>query len=489
MMHGTRMLGLALWLGIGAASAQTLPLPPGSGFTWEHVGDAPRLGFFNLTFDAGGTLWNSDPVEWLDTSGGGPGVWVTPQGPLPRPRGPGILTLGPHPAAGPPRADTVIVSLGGPYHSVNGGRTWSFWTPDTGNFTLYEIPAGLPHAGRLLVGAEPAFSDDRGATWSERRYPPKRNFVIQQFLALPRPADLPGARSGRDPAAPAGWPAGRIVGVGDGGVGVYSDDGGDSYVSANLIALGRHAQFVTLVRRPDGHPMGPGPRLLATGYGEGAFSSVWASDDAGETWRRIAALTEPGDGPHWPSTEGIYALSELGETDAGAGGRALIVLGRGLLYQTTDAGETWAVVGRAPGIVSSSGSANTFVGTSELGPDGRLYVGVQGLGTLNWLWRTTEPFLVAEAPSPAVPSGLSLSVRPNPAGSSTSVVVTAPAPSEAVVTVVDATGREVARVHAGPLAAGATPLALDTSGWAVGVYVVRATVGDQTATARLVVAR
>ena len=52
-----------------------------------------------------------------------------------------------------------------------------------------------------------------------------------------------------------------------------------------------------------------------------------------------------------------------------------------------------------------------------------------------------------------------------------------------------AQGREVAHVYAGPLAAGATPLGLDTSGWATGVYVVRATVGGPTQTARLVVAR
>ena len=365
----------------GAAHAQTLPLPPGTGFAWEQVGDVPRTRFADLTFDAGGTLWSSDPVAWLDLTTGAPGVWVTPQGPLPRPWGYGILTLGPHPAEGPPRSDTVLVAIGDVYRSTDGGHNWSRPTLD-GDYTLYEIPAGLPHAGRLLVGNGPAFSDDRGATWSPVRFDEEIPFSIVGFLALPRPGALPGAASGRDPAAPPGWPAGRIVGVGHGGVAVLSDDGGDTYRTANLMALGRHAQFVALVRRPDTHPLGAGPRLLVTGYGEGAFSSVWASDDAGETWRRVAALTEPGDGPHWPSAEGVFALPEPGEADPGAGGRALAVLGRGHLYQTTDGGETWSVVGRVPIVDTSGGSTgDCFVGTSEMGPDGRLYVGITRLGT------------------------------------------------------------------------------------------------------------
>ena len=92
------------------------------------------------------------------------------------------------------------------------------------------------------------------------------------------------------------------------------------------------------------------------------------------------------------------------------------------------------------------------------------------------------PYAASASPHP-------VAVAPNPASSSARLLVTAPQAGAASVQVVDAQGREVAHVYAGPLAAGATPLGLDTSGWATGVYVVRATVGGPTQTARLVVAR
>ena len=428
-------------------------------------------------------------MQWVDLSTGAQGIWMTPQGPLPRPFGRGILTLGSYQSGGASRADTVIVAIGGIYRSIDGGRNWTQPSPH-GDHVLYEIPAGLPHAGRLLVGNGPAFSDDRGATWSEIRFTGDEiPFSIRAFLALPRTDALPGATSGRDPAAPPGWPIGRIVGVGYGGLAVLSDDGGDTYRPANVLQFGYSTVAVALVRRPDTHPLGPGPRLLAGFRGDAQSARVWWSDDAGETWTRGPLLPEPIDGPGAPRVTGLFALSEPGEADPGAGGRALVVLARGHIYHTTDGGETWAVVGRAPGIVSSGGSTDTYVGTSELGPDGRLYIGIQGLGTFNWMWRTTDPFVVASEVVPATPSGLSLSVRPNPTSTSASVVVTAPAPGDAVVTVLDVTGRAVATVHVGPVSAGETPFALDTSGWAAGVYVVRAAVGAQTQTARLVVAR
>ena len=96
--------------------------------------------------------------------------------------------------------------------------------------------------------------------------------------------------------------------------------------------------------------------------------------------------------------------------------------------------------------------------------------------------------VVASAAAPER-TGVSVSVRPNPAGATVSVAVTAAEPGEGDVVVVDALGREIARLHSGPLAAGATALPMDTSGWAAGVYVVRASMAGQSATARLVVTR
>ena len=57
------------------------------------------------------------------------------------------------------------------------------------------------------------------------------------------------------------------------------------------------------------------------------------------------------------------------------------------------------------------------------------------------------------------------------------------------VSVVDVLGREVAVLLDGAAAAGEQVLGVDAAAWPAGVYVVRATAGAQTATARLVVAR
>ena len=57
------------------------------------------------------------------------------------------------------------------------------------------------------------------------------------------------------------------------------------------------------------------------------------------------------------------------------------------------------------------------------------------------------------------------------------------------VVVVDALGREVAVVLDEAAAAGERVVGVDTASWPAGVYVVRATVGAQIASVRLVVAR
>lgn len=146
------------------ARAQTLPLPPGAGFTWERVGDVVSGGYDALWFDAGGTLWNADvPLRWLDRSQGGAGRWVFTTPPLPQPSGRGILTLGPHPTGGPARADTLIVTAGYTRRSTNGGATYDVEV-EAFDWALAEIPPGVPHARRVLAGNEGGYSDDRGAT-------------------------------------------------------------------------------------------------------------------------------------------------------------------------------------------------------------------------------------------------------------------------------------------------------------------------------------
>ncbi|HEX9951149.1 MAG TPA: T9SS type A sorting domain-containing protein, partial [Rubricoccaceae bacterium] len=89
----------------------------------------------------------------------------------------------------------------------------------------------------------------------------------------------------------------------------------------------------------------------------------------------------------------------------------------------------------------------------------------------------------------AAGNALALTVSPNPARFSATLTVTVAEPSSVRVVVVDALGREVAVVLDGAVAAGETVVAVETGAWPAGVYVVRATAGTQTTTARLVVAR
>ncbi|HEX9953120.1 MAG TPA: T9SS type A sorting domain-containing protein [Rubricoccaceae bacterium] len=100
-----------------------------------------------------------------------------------------------------------------------------------------------------------------------------------------------------------------------------------------------------------------------------------------------------------------------------------------------------------------------------------------------------NPFFATGAEPEATGNTLALTVSPNPARFSATVIVTVVEPSPIRVVVVDALGREVAVVLDGAAGTGETAVSVETGAWPAGVYVVRATVGAQTATARLVVAR
>ena len=500
-----KMAAVVVACTVGTCDSQTLPLPSGEGFVWERVGDFAPQGVYNdITFDAEATVWlAADGLVpgWLEHVGGGTEVWhfAPPRVSGPQPYGEGILTLGGHPAGGPARADTVLYTLGLTGRSTDGGVTWSPAYPGfpIGNHVLIEVPPGYPHAGRILVGASSngmGYSDDRGASWIySTNVPPADDFGVSELLVLPPPDLLPGAASGRTIGAPSEWPSGRVIAGGDGGLG-YSDDGAASYRASNWFGQARLGERLALVRRPDTHPLGPGPRLIMTGVSGGDPAvAAWTSDDGGTTWTKRAFLYEPITAPGYGRTLGIFPLAAPGETDPGATGEAIAVLGLGHIFRTTDAGETWHVVGRAPAMSDPDAQRFTNVGAAEMGPDGRLYIAVSRPGPAPWEWvyRTTEPFVVAdEATAPLeAPEGVVVSVRPNPTGGRVAIVLSVAKAGTARVVVVDALGREVAVVLDGAVSAGETVAALETGSWPVGVYVVRASVGVQTATARLVVAR
>jgi hypothetical protein len=89
-----------------------------------------------------------------------------------------------------------------------------------------------------------------------------------------------------------------------------------------------------------------------------------------------------------------------------------------------------------------------------------------------------------EAAAPAAPA-LALRAAPNPTSGPLSLTVTLPEAQTATVEAFDALGRRVWQTTAA-LAAGPQTLPLDASAWAPGVYVVRATAGQATATVRVV---
>jgi hypothetical protein len=96
-------------------------------------------------------------------------------------------------------------------------------------------------------------------------------------------------------------------------------------------------------------------------------------------------------------------------------------------------------------------------------------------------------FPVTAIPAPAS-AALALTIAPTPSAGDAVATLTLVAPSAVHVSVVDALGRTVATVHDGPLGAGRHRLALP-AGLAPGVYAVRVTSGEASATARWVVAR
>ncbi len=447
-----RFLLAALLALSGAASAQTL--------AWERVGDRP-VSASSPSIAPDGTMWATGlhGLFRLPPPYGPAATWTQVS---PNFGGQNVIALG---------QDTLVVIRAYPNRSTDNGQTFQQMSfPNiTSIFGLYEIPAGLPHAGTLVGEAYGPFavlSRDRGATWARATIP---NSEPEDPGAASLAVVLRGPR------------AGRIIGAGFWGL-ATSDDGGASYTP--VTGLWEYFRFLGgAVGVLDGAAPDGGDRIVATIIDPprpGRDAYVLVSDDGGDTWRETFALT--GD-PNATTADVV---------DFG-GGRAVIAMDGGEVWQTDDAGESWTVVGIVPGaLLDPAGSPTSGrVMWAMRGPDGRLYAGGDRLGGSNpgWTFRTVLPVVAGEAGPSEAPARLGLSVRPNPAGGRVEVALTLVEASAARVVVVDALGREVAAVLDGAVAAGERVAALDTSGWPAGVYVVRAAVGGQTATARLVVAR
>jgi hypothetical protein len=165
---------------------------------------------------------------------------------------------------------------------------------------------------------------------------------------------------------------------------------------------------------------------------------------------------------------GVKAVLSLG------GPSALAVLGRGTVYRTDDAGQTWAAVGRAPDINDA-----IHVLAAALSPDGQLYVGLHEAGSaLAWVYRTGE-VVTASVPAPEPPEEpLRVALHPNPSHDSATVTITLRAPGEVEAVLYDMLGRQAAVLVSGRFAAGRHDVALDGERLPPGVYVLQVRTGD-----------
>jgi photosystem II stability/assembly factor-like uncharacterized protein len=348
---------------VGGSVRGGLPAP-GDGFTWERVGDV-GLEVFDLAVGADSTLWacGSDGPYRLDLSGGFPGEWVLLSDfSLPDL----ILPLG---------SDTLVTVTSRTYRSTDGGQTW-MQVHDEGEDALYEVPAGYPFAGRILVGDDTAviYSTNRAASFTASVIPDLNGSPAgaDDFVALPPGSSHPG----------------RILAAGRWGV-HYSDDGGQTfqasapwgdYVSHALDAVALPGRAARVGVEHLGLVEGAGGVGAVMTGRTGGEARVWASADEGETWEGGLHLLE---GP--PNSGSPRAMLAVG------GPSALVVLRGGTIYRTDDAGDTWAPIGRAPEI-------STFITarSAALDAEGRLYVGLVDLGTTRgWVWRTAERVTVA----------------------------------------------------------------------------------------------
>lgn len=444
-------------------------------FTWEEVGDRP-LNLESFSFAPGGGLYAAfDSVYAFEPGAGGPpaGRWRA----LGWPRGAqdAILALG-------VSGDTLFTGTGGGIirRSTDGGQTWAAVNGCDSGFCIggpdepdgfHVVPAGRPHAGRILAGGTILYSDDRGSTWHEatRSFPGDQGFA-HTFTT---------------------FPSGQVLMGGNWGM-ARSEDSGTSYVISPVWGDFRfQGNSVAAVATPGSVQSGaPSCGLTDVTLCDGAIAlgidamgpsvRAWWTNDGGRSWSAPTQLPEPFDGV---GNGGVAGVVGLPPGPAGLG-RAVAVLGRGVVYATADGGQTWRVIGRLP-LVIEPGTLNLPV-LARLGPDGHLWVSTlrgssAGLAP-GWIYRSAEPavaaFVVAGETPPAEAPRVGVSVRPNPAGGRVEVVVSLASSGPVRVVVLDALGREVTVILDGETASGERAVGVDASSWPAGVYVVHAALGS-----------
>jgi photosystem II stability/assembly factor-like uncharacterized protein len=260
-------------------------------------------------------------------------------------------------------------------------------------------------------------------------------------------------------------PAGRMLAGLWNGI-TYSDDGALTFRPSNVYRSGGYIVPSIAVHPDPEHPYGAEVYAAVTLAGvEGYPVALFRSDDAGATWEETARVSAGDFGIADPNYGQVITTPDgavwLGIEDIIGG----LVKDRGTILRSTDGGRT---------LVEEAASFGRFaVEDFVVAPDGRLYAATDSL-----VWRTKDrAFPVASGGGPTDRPEVGLRVAPNPSGAAVAVIVEPSVPAaQAVVTVVDARGREVRRLHEGPLAAGERRFVV--SGLAPGSYVALVRSGD-----------
>ncbi|PAP75310.1 exo-alpha-sialidase [Rubrivirga marina] len=518
-MPGSLRLGLlaaALALGAAAGRAQAPPaVPEPPDVAWEFVGaDSARVAALALLDPADGRPFGLADAVYATLYY--PPPYLYPGGEYPYPVSFGLARL----------------HDGAPSPAVPPDSAWAYAEEREAPYGIYAAPGGLVIAVEGSGGGSLTRSTDGGQTWADveteacrgdsvddrivRTYGPGRERALWLLAYLCRSDDegatwraveqrsAPEYVRRRDlvelPPSPM-LPEGRLVlGVGSGVL--TSDDGGHVWEATSLYQEFRWVGH-DLVLVPDGaHPYGGTVYVLARDFyfEDRAYNVVLASDDGGATWAERHRFVYGENGLDRNSGEPeMVALGDgslvVGLVQNGTPPQRYV----GTVVWSGDGGRTWSALGpEAPWLGARPpagaceracpGGAWPGWGPKHLrvDRDGRVWA-----GTDNGVWRTTCPaWAVASEAGPGAPSGLGLSVRPNPSRGRAEVVVTVAeaGPVAVRVTVLDVLGREVAVVWDGAARDGQR-VAVDGSGWPAGVYTVRAASEAGEVSARLTVVR
>lgn len=280
---------------------------------------------------------------------------------------------------------------------------------------------------------------------------------------------------------------------------IETTDGGASWASRDMSDLAGSLVDVYFLDSQRGFAVGG-----TAGTSIGGKAVVLATEDGGATWEQRFVSSRPDDEREWawkiafPTPEVGYVSVEDGSPGPGPFSKVL---------KTTDGGVTWAelsvegafsmqgigFISETEGWVSGRGDA---VRTVDGGASWQPAPGLDGQvnrfeffgDTLGYAMGQVVHRLRRQATSgetaPAA-DGLALSAGPSPTAGPVSVAYAAPA-GDAVVDVVDALGRRVARLASGRHAAGEHRATWAPGTAAPGVYLVRLRAGASEHTVRVV---